>query len=164
MCTVLLPPGVNPVANYPSVTIHTTRSHMCYNSFLITNYHITSYKHFPKVCSVTAGGCQMQILKLCKDNIKNIKHKYRLLKKIKFKCMKEVRRRCRLRDVEAGGVLRRCSSTHSLSRHYTWLLNPTPRPLYWVGPSDFSNGLVETRNSCQCWEANGSPSALRPVT
>jgi hypothetical protein len=58
------------------IIIPTVGYHMCRSSY----YNVKLCRTVSKIWSVIAGGCEVQVLKLCIDNIKNAKYKYRLLK------------------------------------------------------------------------------------
>jgi len=62
-------------AHNSAIIIHTMGSHMCCSSY----YKVKLYRTLSKIWNVIAGGCEVQVFKLCIDNIKNSKHKYRLL-------------------------------------------------------------------------------------
>jgi hypothetical protein len=58
--------------------MYTVGPHMCYSSYYDVKLNETTEK-CRWFCSVLAGGCGVQVFKLYRGNITNIKYKYKLL-------------------------------------------------------------------------------------
>jgi hypothetical protein len=82
--------------------MHTIEPHTRYSNHYKAKLYETAEK-YRWFCNVPAGGCEVQVLKLYLRNVENISTNY--YNKIKLKYTKNESRRCRLRDVEAGGIL-----------------------------------------------------------